>query len=336
MESPVNCPPSDSTEALKLSITNHLRFTLGAYVSSAIRERLVCSHLPGGSGPRHGARHEVTRVAPQSQGVSRVYIISRWSISWAVCWRTTCAIPVSTTHKEALCLNSGKDLDTLLAKEPDMGLGNGGLGRLAACFLDSLSTLNLPAIGYGIHYEFGLFRQEFVNGKQVEHPDAWMRDGSPGRSRVHPTARKFIFMAARCKNSTIWGILTTSGWIRSACWACHGISRSSAMIRNTVNVLRLWEAQADEEFNFQIFNEGSYTTLCARRRWLKPCRRCCTRMTPRSRGKELRLVQQYFFVACSLADIVRRFKNGYNASLERVSLQSRHSAQRHASGGRHP
>jgi starch phosphorylase len=80
--------------------------------------------------------------------------------------------------KEALA-SMGKDLDEVLHREPDMGLGNGGLGRLAACFMDSLSTLNLPAIGYGIDYEFGLFRQEFVNGRQVEHPDAWQRDGSP-------------------------------------------------------------------------------------------------------------------------------------------------------------
>jgi starch phosphorylase len=205
----------------------------------------------------------------------------------------------------------GKDLDTLLQNEPDMGLGNGGLGRLAACFMDSLSTVNLPAIGYGIHYEFGLFRQEFINGKQVEHPDAWMRDGSPWKI-ARPSYRQRVQIYGRVVQKFDDYGHPHYEWVDTKCllglpWDIPIVGYDS----HTVNVLRLWQAQADEDFNFQVFNEGSYIEALREKAIAETVSKVLYPNDATESGKELRLVQQYFFVACSLADIVRRFKNGY-------------------------
>jgi starch phosphorylase len=213
--------------------------------------------------------------------------------------------------KQALS-EMGKDLDALVQKEPDMGLGNGGLGRLAACFMDSLSTMDLPAIGYGIHYEFGLFRQEFVNGKQVEHPDAWMRDGSPWKI-ARPSYRQTVHLYGKVIQKFDEFGRPHYEWIETKCllglpWDIPIVGYDSS----TVNVLRLWQAQADEDFNFKIFNEGSYIEALREKAIAETVSKVLYPNDATESGKELRLVQQYFFVACSLADIVRRFKGGYD------------------------
>ena len=310
MESPVNCPPSDSTEALKLSITNHLRFTLGAFVSSASEnDWFVATSL--------AVRDRVMDIATKSrglhrqEGVRRVHYLSLEYLMGRLLENNLRNSGLYDHTKSAL-QDLGQDLGVLLSKEPDMGLGNGGLGRLAACFLDSLSTLNLPAIGYGIHYEFGLFRQEFVNGKQVEHPDAWMRDGSPWKI-ARPSYRQKINLYGRSVQKFDDLGNPHYEWVDTKCllglpWDIPIVGYDS----HTVNVLRLWEAQADEDFNFQIFNEGGYTDAVREKAMAETVSKVLYPNDSTESGKELRLVQQYFFVACSLADIVRRFKNGYS------------------------
>lgn len=310
MESPLNCPPSDSTESLKLSITNHLRFTLGAYVKSAsendwwvatclaVRDRVMDMSTK-------------SRSLHRQEGVRRVHYLSLEYLMGRLL-ENNLRNSGLYDHTKAALSEMGKDLDSLLQREPDMGLGNGGLGRLAACFMDSLSTLNLPAIGYGIHYEFGLFKQEFVNGKQVEHPDAWMRDGSPWKI-ARPSYRQKIHLYGRSVQKFDDLGNPHYEWVDTKCllglpWDIPIVGYES----HTVNVLRLWQAQADEDLNLQIFNEGGYIDAIREKAMAETVSKVLYPNDSTESGKELRLVQQYFFVACSLADIIRRFKNGYN------------------------
>jgi glycogen phosphorylase len=309
MEALANCAVLNTTDSLKLSITNHLRFTLGAYVETASEnDWYVATSL--------AVRDRVMERATQSrrqhraQGVRRVHYLSLEYLMGRLLENNLRNAGIYDTAKQALS-EMGKDLDALVQKEPDMGLGNGGLGRLAACFMDSLSTMDLPAIGYGIHYEFGLFRQEFINGKQVEHPDAWMRDGSPWKI-ARPSYRQTVHLYGHVIQKFDEFGQPHHEWVETKCllglpWDIPIVGYDS----NTVNVLRLWQAQADEDFNFKVFNEGSYIEALREKAIAETVSKVLYPNDATESGKELRLVQQYFFVACSLADIVRRFKGGY-------------------------
>ncbi len=300
----------NSPESLKAAITNHLRFTLGAYVSSAspndwwvatclaVRDRVM-------------ERSTLTRSLHRNHGARRVHYLSLEYLMGRLLENNLRNSGLYDATKTALA-EMGKDLNDLLHTEPDMGLGNGGLGRLAACFMDSLSTLNLPAIGYGIDYEFGLFRQEFVNGRQVEHPDAWQRDGSPWK--IARTAyRQDIKLYGRSVQKFDDCGHPYFEWAETR--SLLGLPFDIPIVgydSNTVNVLRLWRAQADEDFNFKIFNEGSYVEALREKALAETVSKVLYPNDATENGKELRLVQQYFFVACSLADMVRRFKSGYD------------------------
>lgn len=310
METLANCAVLNTPDSLKLSITNHLRFTLGAYVESATEnDWFVATSLAVRD--RAMERATQSRAKHRSQGVRRVHYLSLEYLMGRLLENNLRNSGLYDATKQALA-DMGKDLDALISKEPDMGLGNGGLGRLAACFMDSLSTLDLPAIGYGIHYEFGLFRQEFVNGKQVEHPDAWMRDGSPWKI-ARPSYRQTVHLYGRVTQKFDEFGHPHYEWVDTKCllglpWDIPIVGYDSS----TVNVLRLWQAQADEDFNFQVFNEGSYVDALREKAIAETVSKVLYPNDATESGKELRLVQQYFFVACSLADIVRRFKNGYS------------------------
>jgi starch phosphorylase len=304
------CDLGNSTESLKASITNHLRFTLGSYVDSAspndwwvatcltVRDRVM-------------ERSTQTRTLHREKGARRVHYLSLEYLMGRLLENNLRNSGLYDATKQALN-EMGKNLDEVLQKEPDMGLGNGGLGRLAACFMDSLSTLNLPAIGYGIDYEFGLFRQEFVNGRQVEHPDAWQRDSSPWKIARTAYRQKIQLYGRAVQKFDDCGHPHVE-WVDTK--ALLGLPYDIPIVgyeSSTVNVLRLWRAQADEDFNFQIFNEGSYVEALREKALAETVSKVLYPNDSTEIGKELRLVQQYFFVACSLADIVRRFKNGYD------------------------
>jgi starch phosphorylase len=200
----------------------------------------------------------------------------------------------------------GVDWETVRESEVDMGLGNGGLGRLAACFLDSLATLDLPAIGYGIHYEFGLFKQQFVKGDQVEHPDNWMIFGTPWE----------IVRAEYTTEIKIYGrveqIFDDRGNSRPA-WVdgktILGVPYDIPIAgygTKTVNLLRLWASRSTEEFDLAAFNSGGYVDAVREKAIGETVSKVLYPNDKTENGKELRLVQQYFFVACSLRDIIRR------------------------------
>jgi starch phosphorylase len=306
---PAPCDLGNTPEAIKASIINHVRFTLGAFVDSASpNDWWVATCLTIRDHVMDSATK--SRALHRQSGVRRVHYLSLEYLMGRLLENNLRNSGLYEVTKQALS-EMGKDLDTLLQVEPDMGLGNGGLGRLAACFMDSLSTVNLPAIGYGIHYEFGLFRQEFVNGKQVEHPDAWMRDGSPWKI-ARPSYRQKVQLYGSVVQKFDSLGHPHYEWVDTKCllglpWDIPIVGYDS----HTVNVLRLWQAQADEDFNFKIFNEGSYIEALREKALAETVSKVLYPNDATESGKELRLVQQYFFVACSLADIVRRFKSGY-------------------------
>ena len=202
----------------------------------------------------------------------------------------------------------GLDYEELRHEEYDMGLGNGGLGRLAACFLDSLATLDYPAIGYGIHYQYGLFKQEFRNGYQVELPDAWMQYGTPWEivRPEHATEIQVYGYVENVFDDRGNYVPRWMGWKKLV-----GIPYDIPVPgygTNTVNFLRLWESRAPEEFDFEAFNRGGYEEAVREKNHSETISKVLYPNDKTDSGKELRLLQQYFFVACSLKDIIRRFR----------------------------
>jgi starch phosphorylase len=202
----------------------------------------------------------------------------------------------------------GQDIDDVIEEEYDMGLGNGGLGRLAACFLDSMATLDIPAIGYGIRYEFGLFRQEFENGYQREHPDAWLKYGDIW-DIVRPELVQKIQVYGEVQQ-----IFDDRGnykprWINGK--TILGVPYDVPICgyeKGTVNFLRLWESKPTEEIDFHKFNEGGYEEAVRQKTDSETISKILYPNDATENGKELRLVQQYFFVSCSIRDMMRRFK----------------------------
>lgn len=202
----------------------------------------------------------------------------------------------------------GLDIDELRDEEYDMGLGNGGLGRLAACFLDSLATLDLPAIGYGIHYQYGLFKQEFRNGYQVELPDDWMKFGTPWEI-VRPEHTTEIDLYGQVENifDDLGNYIPKWTGTKQLVGIPYDIP-VPGYGTNTVNFLRLWSSKAAEDFNFEAFNRGGYDEAVREKNMSETVSKVLYPNDNTENGKELRLIQQYFFVACSLKDIIRRFR----------------------------
>ncbi|MBC8094937.1 MAG: glycogen/starch/alpha-glucan phosphorylase, partial [Akkermansiaceae bacterium] len=218
----------------------------------------------------------------------------------------------------------GYDTEILRHEEYDMALGNGGLGRLAACFLDSLATLDLPAIGYGIHYQYGLFKQEFLNGHQVELPDAWLTFGTPWEI-VRPEHTTEIEIYGHVEN--IFDDLGnyTPKW--TATKKLMGVPYDIPIPgfgTNTVNYLRLWESRASSEFDLEAFNRSSYDEAVRDKNNSENISKVLYPNDKMEIGKELRLAQQYFFVACSLKDIFRRYRKdnqGWDHFPDKVAIQ---------------
>jgi len=198
----------------------------------------------------------------------------------------------------------GKDLDDLMDLEEEPGLGNGGLGRLAACYLDSLATLEIPAIGYGIRYEFGIFDQEIHDGWQVEITDKWLRNGNPWEI-VKPDVAYYVNLGGHTESYH-----DTLDIIRKR-WIPHRVVKGVAYDTpvpgyrvNTCNTLRLWSAEACESFDFQAFNTGDYYQAVNDKVSSETLTKVLYPNDEPEAGKKLRLAQQYFFVSCSLQDML--------------------------------
>ncbi len=200
----------------------------------------------------------------------------------------------------------GLEIEDLIEEEPDPGLGNGGLGRLAACFLDSLANLEMPAVGYGIRYEFGIFRQVLRDGWQGEVPDNWLMYGNPWEiARTDETVEVALGGHTESHHDE-------NGHYK-VCWipdrkvkAIPYDTPVPGYQTNTVNALRLWKAEASQEFNFEAFNAGNYDRAVAEKMSSETISKVLYPNDNTPQGKELRLAQQYFFVAASLQDLIRK------------------------------
>ena len=205
------------------------------------------------------------------------------------------------------CLDLGIEYDHLRNVGEDAGLGNGGLGRLAACFLDSLATLDLPAMGYGIYYQYGIFRQEIINGFQHEEPDTWLKHGNPWET-TYPTSVAVVQFGGR--------VIKPHGqksseyeWIDTEVVLAMPHDMPIVGYRNgTVNSLRLWSAHPSEEFNLKEFNSGDYFNAVQSKNTAESISKVLYPNDNNYEGKALRFKQQYFFVSASVQDIIRRYK----------------------------
>ena len=209
----------------------------------------------------------------------------------------------------------------LLEEEPDAGLGNGGLGRLAACFLDSMATMQLPAMGYGLRYEYGMFRQTIEGGWQREQPDNWLRRPDPWEV-VRPEEKVEITM-----NHSIEVREGTLRAVPGRAFTLLGIPYDRPVVGyggKTINTLRLWAASASLDFDFQTFSHGEFVGALAESLAAKSLTRVLYPDDSTTQGQELRFVQEYFLVACSLADLIQRFRRGnsdWSALPEKVAIQ---------------
>jgi starch phosphorylase len=198
----------------------------------------------------------------------------------------------------------GYDLSELAEMEIEPSLGNGGLGRLAACFLDSLATMRIPAVGYGIRYEYGIFRQTFVDGAQVEQPDEWLRLGCPWEF-AHPELAVNVGFGGHTEYRTDDGGRLRVDWIPER--LVRGVPYNLLVPGHgsgVVNSLRLWSARGTEEFDLRIFNTGDYAAAVEHKIFSENISKVLYPDDSTWAGRELRLQQQYFFVACSLAEII--------------------------------
>ena len=199
------------------------------------------------------------------------------------------------------------DLEVIIEHEEDPGLGNGGLGRLAACFMDSLATLQIPAMGYGIRYEYGIFDQEIRDGWQVETTDTWLHYGNPWEVR-RPNIAYEVSIGGSTEPYTDAHGQQRVRWIPNETF--RGVAHDTPILGygvNTVNLLRLWGAEAAESFDFQAFNQGDYVGAVMRQVRSETISKVLYPNDEADMGKRLRLLQQYFFVSCSLQDMVRIF-----------------------------
>ncbi len=312
----------NSVEEIQRSISNHLKFTLARDPSTATpRDWWTCTAMAVRD--RILERMIRTQAAHHGGNVKRVYYLSLEYLMGRLLINNLISAGILDQTEEALH-NLGLDLAALRDEEVDMALGNGGLGRLAACFLDSLATLDLPAVGYGINYEFGLFRQEFVEGHQVERPDEWARFGTPWQV-VRPEYTQTIRIYGRVETQFDEFGNARPVWVDAK--AVLGVPHDVPIAgygTNTVNFLRLWSARASEEFDFNTFNEGGYVEAVREKTVTESVSKVLYPNDKTENGKELRLVQQYFFVSCSLRDIIRRWRsdNGDWADFpDRVAVQ---------------
>src|SRR5277367_2468895 len=209
----------------------------------------------------------------------------------------------------------------LIEQEPDAGLGNGGLGRLAACFLDSMATMQLPATGYGLRYEYGMFKQTFVKGWQQENPDNWLRDGDPWEiARAHEKVEIKFNCTFKLHNGHFDVIPNRPSTL-------FGIPFDRPVVGyggKTVNTLRLWAAAAPDFFDFEQFGTGDFVGALGETLQAESLTRVLYPDDSTTAGQGLRFLQEYFLVACSLADLVRRFQRhnaDWNLLPEKAAIQ---------------
>ena len=317
-------------EVLRTLIQRHLISTLARHDGSATpRDWWVATALAV-----RDTIHErmiATQGRHNANNVRRIYYFSLEYLMGRMFGNNLLATGLFDTARTAL-KSLGQDFDQIRETESDMGLGNGGLGRLAACFLDSLATLDYPALGYGIYYEYGLFKQAFQNGQQMERPDNWIIFGSPWEV-MRPEYIQEDRLFGRVENVFDDRGNYRSHWVetKTILGVPHDIPIAGYGTK-TVNLLRLWASKSTEDFDLEAFNRGGYVEAVREKAIGETVSKVLYPNDKTENGKELRLMQQYFFVACSLRDIIRRHlrnpANSWNnfADLVAVQLNDTHPA----------
>ena len=311
-----------SPETLRRAFTDHLTFSRAKTEQSATtRDRFLALALAVRD--RLVQRWIVTQQTYYREDPKRVYYLSLEYLMGRALGDTMINLGLFEAYRDVLqALNL--DVRDLMEAEPDPGLGNGGLGRLAACFLDSMATLALPAYGYGIRYEFGIFDQLIRDGYQVERPDAWLRYGNPWEI-ARPEYTTTVRFGGRIEWGHAEGGELRARWVDAT--KVLGVPYDTPIAgygNDTVNTLRLWSARASEEFDLSVFNAGDYERAVEDKNSSETISKVLYPNDNVMQGRELRLKQEYFFVSCSVQDIVRRYRRGhetFDAFPDKVALQ---------------
>ncbi|XP_028133772.1 glycogen phosphorylase [Diabrotica virgifera virgifera] len=292
----------DDVNEIKKTFNRHLHYTL-------VKDRNVATTRDYYFALAHTVKsHLVSRWIRTQQyyyekDPKRVYYLSLEFYMGRSLQNTMINLGIQTPVDEAL-YQLGLDIEELEDVEEDAGLGNGGLGRLAACFLDSMATLGMAAYGYGIRYEYGIFAQKIVNGEQQEEPDDWLRYGNPWEK-----ARPEYMLPVNFYGNVID---TPEGkkWVNTqVVFALPYDNPIPGYQNNVVNTLRLWSAKSPVDFNLKFFNDGDYIQAVLDRNLAENISRVLYPNDNFFEGKELRLKQEYFMCAATLQDIIRRFKS---------------------------
>lgn len=293
-----------SVEGLKEDFAWHLRYTL-AKAEGMATERDHYTAFANAVRDRIVERWINTQSEYHKQNTKRVYYMSLEFLIGRLLGNNVINLKADNIAREAL-KDYGIDWNSLRDYETDAGLGNGGLGRLAACYLDSMSTLDLAGMGYGIRYDYGIFRQKIVDGQQVEEPDLWLKDGYPWEM-VRPEYSQTVGFGGHVEYTTVKGRQIWH-WVPSE--QVQGVPYDLPIVgyRHAVNSLRLWSARAVEEFDLADFNKGSYVEAVEAKVLSENLTKVLYPNDNTMAGKELRLRQQYFFVCCSVRDILRRYR----------------------------
>ena len=306
-----------TVEGLQEDFSWHMRYSLAksegratprdnyTAFANAVRDRIV-------------ERWINTQDEYRKQNTKRTYYLSLEFLMGRLLGNNVINLKADKLCSEALA-KYGIDWNDLRDYETDAGLGNGGLGRLAACYLDSMATLDLAGMGYGLRYDYGIFRQKIVDGNQVEEPDSWLKDGYPWEI-VRPEYKQIAYFGGHVECVTINGRQQWR-WIPSE--QVEGVPYDLPIVgyNHAVNTLRLWSAKAVDEFDLADFNKGSYVEAVESKVLAENLTKVLYPNDNTMAGKELRLRQQYFFVACSLKDILRRYREtneGWDALPDKV------------------
>ena len=314
-------PPASTVDGFVQEFLNNLNFRQGVALSTSsdndrylalaetVRDYLMARWL-------EDQRRQHERQAKGVCYLSAEYLLGRQLDN------NLLASGLNEIATEALA-SCGIDIGELRRLEVEPGLGNGGLGRLAACFVDSLATMSVPSIGYGIRYEFGIFRQTFVEGQQAEQPDQWLAMGSPWEF-PHPEAAQTISFGGHTETYDDDGTQRTR-WVPA--WDVQAVPYNYMVpgYRNgRVNTLRLWSAEATNAFDLRTFNSGEYSEAVRAQTFASNISKVLYPEDSTPQGKELRLQQQYFFVAASIRDFLdRQLAEGFDLKNlpERVIFQ---------------
>jgi len=308
--------------SILLSFANHLQYSLSKDQYTATMYDLYYS-LALSARDRLIERWIRTQQLYYKHNVKRIYYLSAEYLMGRALVNNLVNLGMYEETKKAM-ESLHIDPELLFQEEPDMGLGNGGLGRLAACFLDSMATLELPGYGYGIRYEFGIFDQVIRNMAQVEQPEIWLKRGNPWEI-ARPEYGMTVKFYGKVRATTLPDGSVKNEWIDAE--EVIGIPYDTPICgygNNTINTLRLWSARSSKEFDLDFFQHGDYLKAVEHKNVSENISKVLYPNEQMMKGKELRLKQQYFFVSCSIQDIIRRYLNhnkDFSAFPDKAAIQ---------------